>query len=755
MAIALVSATINPLFSQQVRGQINDSSNSAISGVFLLLDGEVVSQTNSHGVFTLADKYQLPLQIVLSHPEYIRTTVTISENNKVFTLSALPNTQNLDEVIISSVYQKESKVIVPTTKISSRKLEEYSPIDLVSAINETPGIYIQSGALNTNRIVIRGVGSRTPYGTNKIRAYFNGIPITNGAGETTIDIFDPEDIESLEIVKGPKATQYGTNLGGTILLNSKQIEEGKTRLKNSFTIGSFGLIKNGASVSTANKKLSFHINYDHLESDGFRENSNYNRNTVLFTSNYKINAKNEVGVLLNYIDYYAQIPSSIGEVTFEENPDQAAVSWAAAKGYEDNKQVLAGINYTYRFSDNFSNTTSIFYNYLDHYEPRPFNILDEYTYGYGARTLFAQDFFFLTREANFTLGGEYYTDQYNWQTIENLYETNNGNGSLEGDLQSDNQEKRDNLNVFATITLPITDKLKTQIGLNFNKTSYRFVDDFNVGENNKNADRDFDPIFAPNLNITYQFTSFLSAYFNFSRGFNYPSIEETLTPEGVINPDLGAETGLNYEVGGELYLFKRKLKAQLSAYLLDVNNLLVADRVGEDQYIGRNAGETEHKGIELSILYTQPFLKGKVFAPYLNLELSDNRFVDFVDGSADYSGNKLTGVPSLKLNGGAHFRLDKLGLNVNFVHIGEMPLDDSNTIYSDKYTVFNAKLSYLYQIGGRFSVEVNAGINNFTNEAYASSVLINAVGFGNSKPRYYYPGMPINWFSGLKLNYQI
>ncbi len=746
---------MNPIFGQEVSGQINDSSNAGISDVVILLDGQKVSETNIDGTFILPEGYKFPLKIELSHPSFNDSTVTLSKNNNVFILSPSEKTQNLKEVIISSTYQKESKVIIPTSKITSQKLEEYSPVNLVSAINETPGVYIQSGAINTNRIVIRGVGSRTLYGTNKIRAYYNGIPITNGAGETAIDAYDPEGIESIEIVKGPKATQYGTNLGGTLMLNSKQARDGETYLKNNFTIGSFGLIKNNISVGTASKKLSFNINFDHLESDGFRENSNYNRNTVLLTSNYEINSRNEIGVLINYIDYFAQIPSSIGKTAFDEDPTQAAFTWGAAQGYEDNKQILIGVNYTHRFSDEFSNTTSIFYSYLDHYEPRPFNILDEYTHGYGARTLFAKDFRFFSKEANLSFGGELNKDQYNWKTIENLYQSNNGNGSLEGQLLSDNLEKRDNLNVFATITLPITKRLKAQLGLNVNKTKYIFVDDFNVGENNKDADRSFDPILAPNLNLVYQFTNFLSIYANVSRGFNYPSIEETLTPEGLINPDLGPETGFNYELGSEAFLFNRKLKVQLSAYLLDIDNLLVADRVGEDQYIGRNAGKTKHKGIELSVLYTQTSIRGFSLSPYINSEITDHRFIDFVDGDTDYSGNKLTGVPSFKVNGGINLGFKNFSLNTNFIHIGEMPMNDANTLYSDGYTVFNSKLSYHNQITKHLYIEVNAGVNNFMDETYASSILINAIGFGNSEPRYYYPGMPRNWFGGFKIGYSI
>src|SRR5690606_21682201 len=159
-----------------------------------------------------------------------------------------------------------------------------------------------------------------------------------------------------------------------------------------------------------------------------------------------------------------------------------------------NKILLTGLNFTHHLSDNFTNSTSVFYTYIDHYEPRPFNILDEFTNGFGGRTVFNKGFHFLKNKANFSFGGEFYKDQYNWKIIENLYEDNNGNGSLEGNLLSDNIENRDNLNIFATVTIPFTEKLKGQFGLNFNNTNYSFTDEFNLGDANKSADRDFDPI---------------------------------------------------------------------------------------------------------------------------------------------------------------------------------------------------------------------------------------------------------------------
>ncbi|MFW2376618.1 MAG: TonB-dependent receptor domain-containing protein, partial [Cellulophaga baltica] len=280
-------------------------------------------------------------------------------------------------------------------------------------------------------------------------------------------------------------------------------------------------------------------------------------------------------------------------------------------------------------------------------------------------------------------------------------------------------------------------------------------DVLNSGMNNKDADRNFDPIFAPNLNVLYQLTPNMKAYVNVSRGFNYPSIEETLTPEGVINPELGPETGFNYKIGSEVFVFNRALHLRFSAYLLDINNLLVAERVGDDQYIGRNAGKTEHKGMELAISYTHKIMDGWSISPYVNAEISQNRFIDFVDRTTDYSGNDLTGVPNSKVNGGVRFELKNFSFNANVLHIGDMPLNDANTLYSDAYTIFNSQLSYKNYITDQLSIGVNVGINNFTDQAYASSILINAVGFGGAEPRYYYPGMPRNWFGGVKIRYSL
>lgn len=667
------------------------------------------------------------------------------------------STTLLDEVtVLEKSLKKKATGSIPSTSIGAKTFQNYSPVDFSAALNQIPGVYVLSGALNTNRITIRGVGARTPFGTDKLRLYYDEIPITNGTGSSTIEAYDLENLASIEVIKGPKATSFGTNLGGAIILNSKESLRNYTRFSNNFTVGSYNLIKNNTAFEFKDNVLSIGLRYDHLSTNGFRENNNFDRDGVLFNAGYRINAKNSFTLLLNHIDYTAQIPSSIGQTAFDEDPGQAAFTWRASQGFEANKYTLAGLSYSHKFTPGLTNTTSIFYTYLDHYEPRPFNILDEFTNGYGFRTRFLGQFNFLDTMAQYSMGAELYKDEYNWRTFENLFEENNGNGSLQGELLSDNKEFRRQSNWFGTLQIPFGNAFSAQLGLNVNKTNYDFRDRFTLGSGNRNAERDFDAIVLPSITFEYAFNTSSTIYANVSRGFSNPNLEETLTPDGLINPDIEQEKGTNYEVGGNLFLFKNKLLVNVALYRMDIRNLLVAERVGDDQFIGRNAGETKHQGIDLAISYTERITPKITFSPFINYTLSDHSFVDFVDGDTNFSGNPLTGVPRHRITSGIQLQFGS-GFYWNTTHqfVDEISLRDENTLYSEAFTVFNTRLGYKMYLFKGIVAGLDFGINNIGNVTYAQSVLINANSFGGREPRYFYPGNDRNFYGSLQLRYEL
>lgn len=663
----------------------------------------------------------------------------------------------LDEVILLDALKRKNSVgIIPSEVIGPKTFQNYSPVSMVPALNQTAGVYVLSGALNTNRITIRGIGARTLFGTNKLRLYYSDIPVTNGAGTSEMESFDLENLSQIEVVKGPKATSFGANLGGAIILNPKEALGRSTNFSNNFTVGSFGLLKNNLSFNHYDGKLRLGLQYGHTEIEGYRDNSNFERDGILLNTSYRINAKNTIALLLNHIDYTAQIPSSLGATAFEENPQQATFTWRASQGFEANNNTLVGVSFSHEFTPALKNTTSIFYSYLDHYEARPFGILDEFTNGYGFRTRFTGNFRLSDILAEYHIGAELYKDEYRWNEFENLYQENNGNGSLQGNLFARNKEFRDQLNNFATVLFPFTEVFSVQMGLNWNKTDYDYRDLFNSGVENQSAIRDFKGIVLPSLNLQYDFTESGQLYVNVSRGFSNPSLEETLTPDGVVNPDIAQETGINYEFGGRFNPFAKNFKIDFTLYQMNVRNLLVAERVGDDQFIGRNAGKTKHQGLELALSYLLEISSNIKLTPFLNYTLNDHKFIDFVDGDDDFSGNPLTGVAKNRVHGGLQTDLfNNFYCNITYQHVGAIPLTDANSLSSDAFNLVHARMGYRQKLSDKFVLGLDFGINNLFDTVYAQSVLINTQAFGGNEPRYYYPGEERNFYGSLRLGYRL
>lgn len=659
-------------------------------------------------------------------------------------------------VVLEGLLVKHAAGITPSEIIGEKVFQNFSPIAITSAINQISGVYILSGALNTNRITIRGVGARTLFGTDKLRLYYNDIPITNGSGFSSIEAFDLENLSQIEVVKGPKATTYGTNLGGAIILNSKEALGQSTNFTNSTTVGSYNLFKNSLSFSHTDDKISLALNYGHIKTNGYRENNSFERDGLFLNTTYKLNSKNKLNFLFNHTANLAQIPSSLGITDFTENPQKAAFTWKAAKGYEANKYTLAGLSYTHLFSKKIQHTTSVFYTYLDHYEARPFGILDEFTNGFGFRSKFYGSLDILDKKANYTLGAELYKDEYNWSEFTNLYQENNGNGSLQGNQFAKNKEFRTQLNTFGSLTMAITQDLDAQLGININKTHYNFRDLFNPASTNKSANREFKPIVLPSFSLNYNLGEAQQLYANVSRGFSNPTLEETLTPDGVINPDIAQEIGTNYELGSTLYFDDKKLNISAAIYQMNIKNLLVAERTGNDQFVGKNAGSTKHQGLELSANYTISISSNFKIAPFANYTLNHHKFINFVDGDTNYSGNELTGVPKHVLYSGLQTQIfTNFSWIATHQYLGAIPLTDANSLYSDAFHVFGTKISYQKKLNSKFALSASFGLNNVFNLQYAQSVLINTQAFGSAEPRYYYPGNARNYYGSFRLKYTL
>lgn len=744
-------------FSQsKIKGKIIDSSTGAV-----LSKTKIININNGYIIFS--DKngdFEVIDQEVYSFEKegYVHKIIDVN-SGKYLIIQLEVNPLELKEIIITTnhIPEKLQKATASISIISSDDIQLSNNTDFAPILNRTPGVFMQSGALNTNRITIRGIGSRNLFGTSNIRAYFKDIPLTNGSGETAIEDFELGSIARFEIIKGAASSIYGAGLGGTIHLIPKSGYFNESIVNAELQVGSFGLRKQMINLNYGTTKNSFRLVYSNTHSDGYRINNQYDRQTFTFNSTHFLGEKDEISILASFIDLKAFIPSSINQNTFLNNPKLADFSWQQAQGFEDAQRGIFGLTWNHDFTSNLKQVTSIFKSFRNGYEPRPFNILDENTLAFGLRSRFLGDSKLFDKTLKWTFGAELFRDHYNNKTLENLYKDfPSGTGSVAGNELSDFRENRNYYNLFFEANYEFSSRTTFTIGLNLNETWYELEDRFEVSANNpdQSGNFTFKPIVSPKFGLSHILSENNSFFASISHGFSPISLNETLLPSGQINTNLKPETGWNFEIGTRGEFFKNKLQYQIAIYRLNIKNLLVSRRTALDEFIGINAGETQHDGLELSLNYKVLETDGFMINSFMNYTLNNFIFKEFIDDSNNFSGNDLTGVPSDIFNAGINFN-STLGFygNINFQYVGSMPIKDSNSFFSDDYKLINLKFGYEKKLNKKLILNVFFGINNIFDEVYASQILINASGFGGNAPRYFYPGNPINYFSGINLKY--
>lgn len=638
--------------------------------------------------------------------------------------------------------------------ISSANLNKTDGIALTPVLNKVPGVFMQLGNLNTSRISIRGIGARTQYGTNRIKAYYNSIPLSSGEGEIVIEDIDINAIEKIEIIKGPNSTSFGSGLGGAIHLFARKTPLFESFGKVTSNFGSFGLLQQRISSGYSDLNSNLFISYMDFQNDGFRTNSAYNRKSFNINGNQKIGKNGYLSLLGIFTRLKAFIPSSLNENDYNNRPENAAANWAAAQGYESYNKLMIGLGYDYQFSKNLSLKSSFFSNAKHGYETRPFDILEDKTNLLGLRLHFNYKSLLLNLPFELSLGTELAKEKYQYSLFENLYLLQLGQGSLQGAKFNTMQQKRNFNNYFLQMEVWLSKNLHLETGIAANSTKYSLEDVFQTNSDIKNSDYTFGNIWSPRIGFSYSLGKGKNIYTSVSKGFSVPSVAETLSPNGKINTDLRPEIGWNYEIGLKGNWFKNKLYTELAFFSTQIENLLVARRTAEDQYVGINAGSSSHPGIEFLVNYKLLETLSLQITPYFSTTFNNFKFKNFVDAEADYSGNELTGVANKKWNFGLDINTKKgFSINISHLTVGKIPLNDSNSKYSKEYSLLDIKSSFLFTVLKVLRTELSAGINNALNEKYAASILPNAVGFGASSPRYYYPGSPINYYGGFSVNY--
>ncbi len=407
--------------------------------------------------------------------------------------------------------------------------------NMATVLNTIPGISMQSGTYATNRIVIRGMGSRTPYNTNRIRSYLNDIPLTSSDGVSTPEEIDLQSLARIEVIKGPASALYGSGLGGSINLFTPVNLNTEGSLSANY--GSFNTLKTNLSgtINTGNANLWGSLS--HLQSDGYRENNEYKRTSLLSTAQWK-QPKWSVKSTLMLTDVNGEIPSSLGKTQFENDPQSAAPNWAAIEGYKKYQKALAGITLTNILSSKLTNQLTVHGKWGDSYEKRPFNNLTDQAMSAGIRNKLS----YYRLKTDWVLGIDWIAEQYKWKLDKDEIVLN------------ENRETRSQFSVFGIMNYRPTHKLHFSLAGTVNYISYQLTDLF-ASNGDQSGKRNFPLIVSPRFGLSYTSSEKLSVYASVGHGFSLPSPEETLLPEGDVNHDIKPEQGFQYEIGSRFNFF--------------------------------------------------------------------------------------------------------------------------------------------------------------------------------------------------------
>lgn len=655
---------------------------------------------------------------------------------------------SLPEIEIVLLRGRDSLMRLPASvgMLSPAELQHQNTTDISTAINLVSGVAMQSANFTTSRIAIRGIGARTAFGTNKIRAFYSNIPLTSGNSETVIDDLDLENLSGVEILKGGMTAAYGSGLGGAILLKPFERKMAGAQLDMTSVAGSYGLRKNRVRYARSGSDGTLNVNYHHIQSDGWRQNSPYRRDGLGLSGTALRKEKRQLEYITHYTRLKSFLPSSIGRSVFDTHPEQAAPTWLAAKGFKEYDAFLGGLSYEAPVGERLTVQASVSAHYKYNHEARPFDILRQRTLALGGRGQLS----WKGDKAQFITGFEFFRDDYSGRTAENRYAENDGRGSLEGALLSEQKQRRHFCNLFLIGSVELTDKWEAGANLNYHRNGFSL--DPSLPDAAKQDFR-YDAVLSPGLNLSYRPSHRLTVYGAISHGFSLPSVDETLLADGSINTAIRPEKGISSEVGMKSYWFGRRLYAELTFFRMDIRDMLVARRIGDDQYTGANAGKVRSQGAELT-LKANARAGRMALNGHLTASCGDYRFREFRDGDADHSGNRLTNVPAARVAAGITAEMERFFLSGDFRFTGRLPVNDANDAYADAWKTLDLKAGYRF---GFRTLELlfSAGLNNVFDARYAAMVQPNALPSGGNPPRFFYPGMPRHMYGMFQLRYDL
>jgi iron complex outermembrane receptor protein len=506
-----------------------------------------------------------------------------------FPLICFANSESifLEEIIVegNGSFESEKKSGFNTV-ITREEIDRRGYVSLFNILEKENSVSIRSdsGSNKFSVLDLRGMGEAS--GSNVLIIVDDEIINSSDMSGADLNDIPAHLIDSVEIIRGSGAVLNGSGaVSGVIKI--KTIEPKKNKAVLNLNYGSYKTSEKSIFLSHKDKLQSFSLSSDFYDSDGYRENSFYERANALVK--YENNYLDSIRLGLNGFvlkDSYG-LP---GGITIENALDEKRkkTDFPFDNGSTHKKKI--GFNFEKDFFKYGSLNISRTYSYKDNdYIMGYSHLIDEEDQLNSISTVSKDlrvSYDFSKGDFSFVSGFDWFFDDYvRTSQTEKLRK----NGQL------------DSKDIYLSSFLK-KKKIKINFGMRYSDSSSKFRED--ALENNTGIKGD---VLKENYNnnaielgITYLPFEIPFEFFTvFSKSYRNPNIDELGFSSGSLSP----QRSCNYEAGLRFFS-KSFLKAEASWFYLKTNDEIYYGEDGSGGKFNKNYEDsTLRKGIDLNLKF--------------------------------------------------------------------------------------------------------------------------------------------------------
>jgi outer membrane cobalamin receptor len=491
----------------------------------------------------------------------------------------------LEPIVVTATRYPEYLKNVPAfaTVVTKENLRLTNSLSLSDGLKNVSGIDIKSngGFGQVSTLSLRGSSA------SQVLVLLDGRPLNYiNTGIFNLSDFPTEQVERIEIVRGPLSSLYGANaLGGVVNIISPIPK--KTNATGSYSLGTFNTQTYSLDLSGNYKKFKLSCGGERKSSDNDRKNSDfYNFTThakLFFSPSSKINGE----IFLNTQNDRMGVPGVVPDPdNIPKYGDQEVYS-LFDRQKDRNHSLDLTFNFAHQPKKIFSAKLYLdrrrmnYHTVYDNYDFTYFNsvkTIEDYTYKTKTEGGFIQYSMPIFSKNTVTFGCDFRNDKLD-ASQKTHYAPDSVTSLFDQTITWAPETK--SWGFWGTSNFNFTTKWAFQLGLR--------LDDHSL----------YPSEVSPNLGLIYHFNSNYSIKFSWGKAYKAPAFNDLFWPDGG-NPKLLPEKGYAFETS--FNSSADRISAQISLFYKKVKNLIVWLPLGKDgQWQPFNVDKYKGHGIEMSL----------------------------------------------------------------------------------------------------------------------------------------------------------